>query len=210
HMPLRTFVGSLLCLLFCLPTVGRSQDAPPRELLDSLLPQLRKKLPATEASFQVSPSEARPTRACGMRKVTMRMARGDESRSFSIFIDNNRRHPISPTQMLARITRLMVDADGAARAYHPDDPYGERACSKFSRPDGSIGLEGICALDEISNAGIRVFNSGRRAIKNRNQLSSANEPDLAQEWNAAWPLIKDKKLRSYSLKELAGPDSPDG
>jgi hypothetical protein len=129
----------------------------------------------------------------------MTVSRGAVARSFSVLVDPQEQSPLAPRQMLARITRLTVDADGAERAYHPGDPYGEGVC----RPTAGGALEGVCALDPFASAGIRIFHGAKR-------LNRKNDPELAREWKAMWPRIRDKKLRSFDLAALAGRDVPGG
>jgi hypothetical protein len=106
---------------------------------------------------------------------------------------------------------MTVDADGATRAYHPDDPYGEGVCRRIARPDGSIRLDGVCALDEFANGGIRLFVGARRAAKIDPRKPAAKDAiDLAQEWKGVWPLIRDRVLKPIDLTALAGPDAPPG
>ena len=63
----------------------------------------------------------------------------------------------APKQMLVRIQRLSVDADGSERAYHPEDPSGRGVCTRERGPDGKEKLTGICALDAFSSGGLRLY-----------------------------------------------------
>jgi hypothetical protein len=192
-------------ILFCGDWV-QAQDAPSPQLLDALIPQLQKKLPAMEISFQAG---AAANGTCAMQQVDMTMLRGSEQRTFSVLIDPQQGPPISPKQVLARINRLTVDADGGAKAYHPDDPYGQGTCDRASGPNGQAELSGVCALDEISNGGIRLFVGSTRITRaDPNSQTSGNQVDLALEWRNVWPLIRDRKLKSFSLRDLAGPQAP--
>ena len=105
-----------------------------------------------------------------------------------------------PTNLLVLTRRITVDADGSPRAYHPHDPEGLGTCKSVRQPDGRILLQGICALDQIPNAGILVFRGTSRL------RGSA----LVREWKKLWPLIRDKKIRSVLLEDIVGPTAPEG
>jgi hypothetical protein len=185
-------------LLLSAPAVC-AQDAPPRELLDALLPQLVRKLPATRISFEPA-SDANIDQRCGMPPFKMTMAREDKSRSYSI-LASRKESSGPPKDVLVRITRLAVDADGAGRAYHPEDPYGEGICKEVRQSDGAVELDGICALDPFASASIRIFLGPKR-------LSKTSEPELAREWKDFWPQIRDRRLKSFDLEKLAGRQVP--
>ena len=190
---------------------GRAQDVPPKDVLDAILPQLRKKLPATEVSFRTPPSGVMTDDACRMQRAEMATTFQSGRRTFSVLVDPQRGAPIKPKELLARINRMTVDADGALRAYHPDDPYGEGICTKVSRPDGSTALEGVCALDEFSNAGVRLFLGSKQALKpNPRKPAGPDTPDLVQEWKTIWPLIRDRALKPVDLTAFAWPQAPEG
>jgi hypothetical protein len=209
RFPLLFFVP--LGILLCVDSV-RAQDVPTSDVLNAIIPQLRKKLPATDISFQLPINGKDPIGTCEMQLSNMTVARGMESHTFSVLIDPPPGLPIVPKHVLARITRLTVDADGSTRSYHPEDPDGEGMCKEVSQPDGSPLLQGICALDDISNAGIRLFLGTKRIMKNQPQKNSGgNDSDLAKAWTSVWPLIRDKTLRPVNFKMIiGGAEAPDG
>jgi hypothetical protein len=176
---------------------ARAQESPPRELLNAILPQLVRKLPATKISFEVL-AKAQTDRSCGLKPFAMKLTDDRNTRTFSVLADPGG-SPAAPREVLARITRLAVDADGAERAYHPEDPYGEGVCRRISKPDG-VALEGICALDPFASASIRIFLGANRLAK----------PELAAHWKDFWPLVREKKLKSFDLQALAGREVPGG
>jgi len=190
--------------------LARGQDVPPNDVLNAIIPQLRKKLPGTEISFRTDLSE-KEENSCGMQGMNMTIARGTDNRTFHVLVDPQFDSLAQPKQVLARITRLTVDADGGTRAYHPDDPYGEGNCNKIHTPNGSAALQGICALDEISNAGIRLF-LGSKMVTRSDPAKGPERVDfdLAKEWISIWPLIRTRRLKSIDLKAIAGPGVPDG
>jgi hypothetical protein len=202
---------SILVIAFVLSDPACAQDVPPRDVLDAILPQLRTKLPATGISFRTSVPDAMTDNTCRMQRVEMTTSFGGDSRTFSVLVDPQREATIKPKELLARISRMTVDADGATRAYHPDDPYGVGICTKVSGPGGSTLLEGVCALDEFSNAGVRLFIGSKQATKpNPRSPAGQDAPDLALQWRAVWPLIRDRKLKPVDLSSAAGPDAPAG
>lgn len=199
-----------LVILLCVDLV-RAQDVPAPDVLNAIIPQLRKKLPGTEISFQLPANDGHSNATCGMQLSNMTVARGTERHTFGVLIDPPMGEPIAPKQVLARITRLTVDADGSTRSYHPEDPDGEGMCKEVVQPDGSTVLQGICPLDDISNAGIRLFLGTKRIVKNDPKKNSGgSDSNLAEEWTSVWPLIRDKTLRPVDLKMIAGAGAPNG
>src|SRR5262249_52930179 len=197
-------------ILLCVDSVW-SQDVPPSDVLNTIIPQLRKKLPGTDISFQLPVNDGDSNKICGMQLSNMTVARGTEHHTFRVLIEPPTGLPIVPKQVLARITRLTVDADGSTRSYHPEDPDGVGICNEVLQPGGSTALQGICALDDISNAGIRLFLGTKRIMKNDPKKNSGlSVSDLAKEWTSVWPLIRDKTLKPVNLKMIAGPQAPDG
>src|SRR5438477_213249 len=128
----------LVILALCLgPASASAQDIPPRELLDKIVTQLPKPLPPAKISFR--PTNAAADDTCRMQNFEMILRREDASlgNRYSVLLN---RQPdgaaVAPSQLLAVITRLAVDADGAERAYHPEDPYGEGACEQHKDAGG--------------------------------------------------------------------------
>lgn len=125
--------------------------------------------------------------SCNMQHYSMRLTnnRTGQSNSFSVLLDKQRNAGnIAPQELLALTTVLHVDADGSPRAYHPEDPNGRGVCKIVRTPDG-YSATGVCALDQFSSGGIRVFNRGRK-------ITGA---ELERDWKEFWPLIRDRKLQ---------------
>jgi hypothetical protein len=98
-----------------------------------------------------------------------------------------------------------VDADGSARAYHPDDPYGEGVCKTSRDRNGELVFKGVCALDNLSSAGFRLFLDTARLRRNpKAGESAANAPDLAAEWKKLWPLVRDRRIKPFNLGAAVG------
>ncbi len=119
-----------------------------------------------------------------------------QQRRYSVLADN-----AVPKQMLVRISRLSVDADGSERAYHPDDPSGRGVCTRKKGPDGREKLTGICALDAFSSGGLRLYVETKRIPLMTNGANTLN-PDFDREWKSMWPQIRDKKLKAFTLEAL--------
>ncbi len=117
---------------------------------------------------------------------------------------------VSPKHLLAVITRLAVDADGSERAYHPEDPHGKGVCERREDSAGRPKWNGVCALDTFGPSGIRVFLEAQRTrLVDPNKPPKEGTVSLADHWKDIWPLIRDKKLKSYDLKSVA-PNAPGG
>ena len=98
---------------------------------------------------------------------------------------------------------MAVDADGAARAYHPADPTGRSVCEKVAQ-GSQVTLRGICALDHIANAGVRIF-KGTVEVPYLIEIERA-EPDgtikkhnihnplYEATWRDFWPLAAARKV----------------
>ena len=149
-----------------------------------------------------------------MQNFQMTLARenGGAANRYSVLLDPQPSGTrVAPRQLLAVITRLAVDADGAERAYHPEDPHGKGVCLQYNDPVGRSVLNGVCALDNFNPSGIRVYQDARRArLLDPDKPAPKDEtPNLAALWKDMWPLIRDRKVKSYDLKTaVAG--APDG
>jgi hypothetical protein len=97
---------------------------------------------------------------------------------------------------------LTVDADGAARAYHPADPLAECA-------GGNDGHH-VCALDNVANAGMRLFRGGARLKGSWAGTPDEARLDFERSWHDIWELMKDRKLKPLRLSAMVGPDGPNG
>jgi hypothetical protein len=205
-------LNGLLITAGCVISLGAfAQDIPSRELLDKIIPQLQQPLGAAKISFRTLPGV--PDDLCRLQNFEMTLARENATTAnkYSVLLDPqpNGGRP-APRQLLVVITRLAVDVDGSERAYHPEDPYGRGVCTQREDSDGKVTWHGICALDDFSPSGIRVFLDAKRArLIEPNKPPKEGVPSLADTWKDIWPLIRDRKLKSYDLKSIA-PNAPDG
>ena len=115
----------------------------------------------------------------------------------------------APKEMLVRISRLSVDADGSERAYHPDDPSGRGVCTREKGPDGKEKLSGICALDAFSSGGLRLYRDTTliplmTKVDGKNILNA----DFDREWKSVWPQVREKKLKAFTLESLTSRSVP--
>jgi hypothetical protein len=201
----------IITTLCFVPAPASAQDIPPREILNKIITQLPKPLPPAKISFR--PAGAGIDEACRMQNFEMTLQRenGGAPNKYSVLLN---RQPdgasVQPKQLLAVITRLAVDADGSERAYHPEDPYGQGVCDQHTDAGGKVAMRGVCALDTFAPSGIRVFLEDKRArLLDPNKPPKEGVPSLADAWKDVWPLIRDRKLKSYDLKAVAS-GAPDG
>ena len=182
---------------------AKAQDLPPREILDQIIRQLPKPLPPAKISFEPQAS-AGADEACRMQNFQMTLAResGGAANRYSVLLDPQPSGSAAPRQLLAVITRLAVDADGAERAYHPEDPHGKGVCREERDAAGRSVLNGICALDNFNPSGIRLYRDAQRArLLNPDKPAPKDDtPNLAALWKDMWPLIRDRKIKAYDLK----------
>jgi hypothetical protein len=139
--------------------------------------------------------------SCRMNAAAMKVSRGTDSKSFPVLIDN-RGGPSGVRQMFAKLGRISVDADGAGRAYHAEDPFGD--CS----PSPDQPSRRICALDNFSDAGMRLFLGAARLKRADPKSQTADAPAFLPNWRELWPLIRDQKLVPLPLKSIAAPERP--
>jgi hypothetical protein len=187
-----------------------AQDLPPSGIIERIIPQLQEPLAAARISFR--PEATRMDAACGMQPFEMTLARGDRNKPnrYSVLLNPPRDNTIVPRQVLAIIDRLAVDADGAARAYHPEDVYGKGVCARGKDRDGRETLRGICALDSFASSGIRIFNSAER-LRFPNPAKQPKEAaETIAKWKDFWALIRERKLPAIDFKAIGGPHAPEG
>ena len=205
---MRTLSALIFATLCIIPQRAAAQDIPPRELLDKIISQLPRPLPPAKISFR--PLGGSADDLCRMQNFEMTLQREDKGtpNKYSVMLnpqtDGGR---VVPRQLLAVVSRIAVDADGAERAYHPEDPYGKGVCEERKGADGKVRLEGVCALDDFSPSGIRIFLEAQRTRLSKSPKDSG--PNLADTWKDVWPLIRERKLKSYDLKSVA-PIAPGG
>jgi len=131
----------------------------------------------------------------------MKVMRGNDSKSFPVLIDD-RGGALGIRRMFARLSRISVDADGAGRAYHADDPFGD--CG----PAPEQPLRRICALDNFSDAGMRLFLGATRLKRPDPKDQTSDAPAFLPNWRDLWPLIRDQKLTPLPLTAIATPEGP--
>jgi hypothetical protein len=193
----RTVSAILAIVALAYGTIGATiaQERPKDEDLRLIIEQLTSHhRQGAKVSFVDNGS---PTIPCGMQPTNMIVSRDNDSKSFSVLVD--RRHG-NVTRLIAKLDRMTVDADGAGRAYHPDDPLGENSCSPSVNQ-----TEQFCALDNIGNAGMRLFYGSTRLTKS--STPTDNQAFLPN-WRDMWPLIRDEKLMPLRLSTIVGPDGP--
>src|SRR5262245_18612775 len=145
-----------ICLTLAPSTMFAQQsDVPPPSVVKTIAAQYSKRFPATDVSFRAESQKSR-TAVCEMTPAAMTVERDGRRKSFSVLIDVPRTGG-APKDVFARILRMTVDADGSTRAYHPDDPYGEGVCRTGRDRNGRTIFEGVCALDNLSSGGFRLF-----------------------------------------------------
>jgi hypothetical protein len=193
---------ALLLLATWPATVHAAQDRPNDGDLDAIIRQLTsRKRPAATAEFAPrAQAEAAPD-TCGMAPSLLTTIRGSDRRSFPVALEGQRAGAATRV-LLLRPSRLTVDADGAARAYHPEDPLAECA--------GSNDSHHACALDNVANAGMRLFRGGERLKASRSGPLDEARLDFERSWHDLWQLMKDRKLKPFRLSGIVGPDGPKG
>jgi Fungal chitosanase of glycosyl hydrolase group 75 len=172
-----------------------AQQKPASEDLASIIAQLTARhRQGSRVEFSDRPAQAS---RCGMLPADMEVHGDSASKSFPVLVERQRGRV---SQLFARLGRLTVDADGAGRAYHPDDPFGENRCSAPANPE-----QPACALDSLSNAGMRLFLGSTRLTKSS---PPADGETFLKNWQDFWPLIRERKLKPFSLKTIVGADGP--
>lgn len=187
-----------------------AQDLPPPSVLEKIIPQLQEPLTSARIVFQ---SKASKTDAlCNMQNFEMTLERDGKGapNKYSVLLNPQQGESIVPRQMLALVNRIAVDADGAERAYHPEDIYGKGVCERKKDTEGKEIWSGVCALDSFASSGIRIFDGANRV----RFPSLSKQPKEAEEasvrWKNFWALIRGRKLPAIDFKKIAGPLAPDG
>ena len=208
--------GSVICapaflVTYCAcmlagPSPAAAAESIPGEILQAVsAPRIA---PPTEWTFGPD-SAAGISPTCGLVGVDLRKA--TESRpvqNFPLLTGKSTADARARTQILVKLQRMAVDADGAARAYHPADPTGRSVCEKVVR-GSQVSLRGICALDHIANAGVRIF-KGTDEIPHLTEFDR-REPDgtitkhrlqnplYESTWRDFWPLAAARKVASADI-----------
>lgn len=203
------FMAGILADTF-LAGSAAAQDLPPPGILEKIIPQLQEPLTSARIVFQSKASKT--DTLCNMQNFEMTLERDGRGtpNKYSVLLNPQQGENTVPRQMLALVDRLAVDADGAARAYHPEDIYGKGVCERKKDSKGKEIWSGVCALDSFASSGIRVFDGASRV----RFPSLTKQPKEAEEattrWKDFWSLIRERKLPSIDFKKIAGPLAPDG
>jgi hypothetical protein len=197
---MRRFPGYIcLCSMLFAAAPALASDPPPRATLQAIAAQLPHRPHSRGTTFQPADPPG-GSAACDMRRFTMTLATGSSSaRSLPVLLDNKPEGAEAPVTLLTVLTRVTVDADGSARAYHPEDPAGAGTCVRQAGPDGEERYTGVCALDSFASGEIKIFHDADRV----------GAHDFLARWKSLWPLIRDKKLTAFDLTEFV-PSAPRG
>jgi hypothetical protein len=188
-------VPAAVLIVLALPV--RAQEAPPPDVLNRIIDGLGQPVPRVTPVFEKDATAPDP--ACRLQAFGMTLAKGTSwQRRYAVLADG-----ASPKEMLVRISRLSVDADGSERAYHPDDPSGRGVCTRVKGRDGKEKLAGICALDAFSSGGLRLYRETTRVpLMTEADGQNGLNPDFDREWKSIWPQIRDRKLKAFTLESL--------
>ncbi len=197
----RTLAFAFL-VAFAMPATA--QDAPPPDILNRIIDGLGRPVPRQPPVFEKAAAPAADP-ACGLGAFDMTLVKGSSrQRRYSVLTDG-----ASPRQMLVRISRLSVDADGSERAYHPDDPSGRGVCTREKGPDGKEKLNGVCALDAFGSGGLRLYVEARQIpLMTKTNGANALNPDFDREWKSIWAQIRERKLKAFTLESLTARSVP--
>ncbi len=179
--------------------VAPAQDVPPSDILRAIAEKLPHQPQTRGTTFQASsPAAADPV--CKMQRFIMTLATGSAAaRSLPVLLDQKPTNAGAPVTLLTVLRHVTVDVDGSPRSYHPDDPHAKGTCTGETGPDGNERYSGVCALDDFASAHLLVFHGPQKLGKGHFETP----------WKSIWPLIHDKKLTPYDLKQYV-PTAPDG
>jgi hypothetical protein len=163
---------------------AESPDAPPATTIKAIFPKDEVTLQPLVISVG-TPDLGKMDSVCKLAPTEIVESRGLKSRAFKTLADAPEQAPNNVSQALFKIRRLTVDADGSARSYHPDDPFGTGIC------DGSKTK--ACALDELPNAGIRLFQGAE-------QIDPQNRKSFETSWSDAWSVISKRTVKALDNK----------
>lgn len=193
--PLSLTIAAVV-LLGCATTSANAQQKPSEADLASIIAQLgTHHREGSRVEFVDIDPVTSP--ACGMNAAAMKVSRGSDSKSFPVLIENHVGRS-GVRQMFAKLGRITVDADGAGRAYHPDDPFGD--CSQ------APGQKRVCALDNFSDAGMRLYLGATRLKRPDPKSPTLDAPEFLPNWRDLWPLIRDQKLVPLPLSTIGAPE----
>jgi hypothetical protein len=182
--------------------VAKAADVPPT----AVLTQIVRKLNGGDVHPRASVDFVRQTSVgsnsiCQMQPSEMQLRRNNKLlRSYSVLLDHQGSTNTEPRELFAALTRLTVDSDGAARAYHPEDPEGEGVCRRMPTPEGGVLAAGVCAIARLRDSGTFIFRGVERLERQ----------DLIREWKEIWPRIRNRELKSIDLQEVMTTAVPTG
>lgn len=203
HQHVAACVALIAALLACAETAAQPspQDMPDRQTLNAIISQLGRKLPPNTTVFAPAGSAA-DSGLCKMQPFRMTLGRGlSQGSTHSVLLDPQKPSaPVEPSEFLVVVDRVTVDADGSPRSYHPEDPNGSGRCEVVRQPDGTTTLKGVCAVDAFPSGSILLFRGSKKVTGK----------ELAPQWAEIWPRIRDRKLKSVTLADVAPPNVTEG
>ena len=188
------------------PSPASAAESIPSDILEAV--SAPKIVPATNWTFGPN-SAAATSPACDLVGVDLQKAtEGNPVETFPLLTGKSAAEAKARTQILVKLPHMAVDADGAARAYHPADPTGRSVCEKVIQ-GSQVTLRGICALDHIANAGVRIF-KGTVEVPHRleylrkepdGELTKHNlqNPQYELTWRNFWPLAAAGKVAKANI-----------
>lgn len=188
------------------PAPASAAESIPSDILQAV--SAPRTVPATKWTFGPD-SSAATSPACDLVGVDLQKATESKPvQTFPLLTGKSTAEAKARTQILVRLPRMAVDADGAARAYHPADPTGRSVCEQVVQ-GSQVALRGICALDHIANAGVRIFKGTVEVpylveylLKEPDgELSKHNlqNPQYESTWRNFWPLVAAKKVINANI-----------
>jgi Fungal chitosanase of glycosyl hydrolase group 75 len=187
----------LFALLLALPCFhdAYAQDIPSKDVIADIVRQVT----VRPASISFERRTGSADSICGLQPAQMNLSRsGNVARSFSVLVDKTA-GANAPKEFFVTLKRIAVDADGSGRAYHPEDPLGRGVCQRTTSADGKPALSGICPLDEFSSGGIILYKGSQHLSKEA----------FTSSWQAIWPKIRERSLKSVKLAEAYGEGVPE-
>ena len=182
-----------------------AESVPPDILQAVSAPKI---VPPTDWTFGPD-STAATSPACDLVGVDLLKATESKSvQTFPLLTGKSTAEAKARTQILVKLQRMAVDADGAARAYHPADPTGRSVCEKVVR-GSQVTFRGICALDHIANAGVRIFKGTaevpylieveRKEPDGTTTKHNIHNPLYESTWRDFWPLAAARKVLNADI-----------
>jgi hypothetical protein len=201
RLALSAVVAATSLTVFIIPALV--QTLPDPDVLEQMVSQLNDD--DAEALVSVAPSlefqrrgksysaGSRTDARCGMQHFSLKLTneKTRKSNSYSVLLDPQPDGGKTNPKEFFIVTRVIhVDADGSPRAYHPEDPTGAGTCEFQRKADGDYVARGVCALDNFTSGGVKIFNGPRKLAGS----------DLVQQWHAFWPQIRDRTVTSALVR----------